>query len=328
MSTASPRTSRRPHTGTRRLGHLAMDLESAMAVLAVPMPCGTTCACDVLHGCAARAADRRRHPGRQGSDLATTTRSPRTSTTARSGPSSGSGSSSPGSATAASAAPATRCSRHLPDRPGWTCSTWRSATASISTGCRRTGGSSGVDISRSQLEACRRRAAGRPVWLAQCEAEELPLESQPVRRRPEHRRLQLLQRSRRRPARDGPRGPPRRSDRRLRRTAQLDRPHARPQTGIPGARSLDRLAADAPGRLVHRHGRTSSRSRRAGDRRASASRNSSSSPVWRGVGYVLVGRRTRAEPASGVHRRREGLIRAVHHPDRQERPAPAGPHGA
>ena len=39
------------------------------------------------------------------------------------------------------------------------------------------GGSSGVDISRSQLDACRRRAAGRPVWLAQCEAEELPLES-------------------------------------------------------------------------------------------------------------------------------------------------------
>ncbi len=35
----------------------------------------------------------------------------------------------------------------------------------------------GVDISRSQLNACRRRAAGRPVWLAQCEAEELPLES-------------------------------------------------------------------------------------------------------------------------------------------------------
>ncbi len=35
----------------------------------------------------------------------------------------------------------------------------------------------GVDISRSQLDACRRRAAGRAVWLAQCEAEELPLES-------------------------------------------------------------------------------------------------------------------------------------------------------
>jgi ubiquinone/menaquinone biosynthesis C-methylase UbiE len=35
----------------------------------------------------------------------------------------------------------------------------------------------GVDISRSQLQACRRRAAGRMVWLAQCEAEELPLES-------------------------------------------------------------------------------------------------------------------------------------------------------
>ena len=35
----------------------------------------------------------------------------------------------------------------------------------------------GVDISRSQLEACRRRAASRSVWLAQGEAEELPLES-------------------------------------------------------------------------------------------------------------------------------------------------------
>jgi ubiquinone/menaquinone biosynthesis C-methylase UbiE len=35
----------------------------------------------------------------------------------------------------------------------------------------------GVDISRSQLDACRRRAAGREVALAQCEAEELPLES-------------------------------------------------------------------------------------------------------------------------------------------------------
>jgi ubiquinone/menaquinone biosynthesis C-methylase UbiE len=35
----------------------------------------------------------------------------------------------------------------------------------------------GVDISRSQLEACRARAAGHMVWLAQCEAEDLPLES-------------------------------------------------------------------------------------------------------------------------------------------------------
>jgi ubiquinone/menaquinone biosynthesis C-methylase UbiE/uncharacterized protein YbaR (Trm112 family) len=33
----------------------------------------------------------------------------------------------------------------------------------------------GVDISRSQLQACRRRADGRSVWLAQCEAEALPL---------------------------------------------------------------------------------------------------------------------------------------------------------
>jgi ubiquinone/menaquinone biosynthesis C-methylase UbiE len=35
----------------------------------------------------------------------------------------------------------------------------------------------GVDISRSQLDACQRRATGRNVWLAQCEAEELPLQS-------------------------------------------------------------------------------------------------------------------------------------------------------
>jgi ubiquinone/menaquinone biosynthesis C-methylase UbiE len=35
----------------------------------------------------------------------------------------------------------------------------------------------GVDISRSQLKACHGRAAGRRIWLAQCEAEELPLES-------------------------------------------------------------------------------------------------------------------------------------------------------
>lgn len=35
----------------------------------------------------------------------------------------------------------------------------------------------GVDISWSQLQACRKRAAGRKVWLAQCEAEQLPLAS-------------------------------------------------------------------------------------------------------------------------------------------------------
>ncbi len=67
--------------------------------------------------------------------------------------------------------------RHLPDRPrldlldvaigdgvylDWLPKDWRIA---------------GVDISRSQLDACRRRAenAGRHVWLAQCEAEGLPL---------------------------------------------------------------------------------------------------------------------------------------------------------
>jgi ubiquinone/menaquinone biosynthesis C-methylase UbiE len=35
----------------------------------------------------------------------------------------------------------------------------------------------GVDISWSQLDACRPRAAGRKVWLSQCEAEQLPLAS-------------------------------------------------------------------------------------------------------------------------------------------------------
>jgi ubiquinone/menaquinone biosynthesis C-methylase UbiE len=68
--------------------------------------------------------------------------------------------------------------RHLPDRPAldlldvaigdgvyvdWLPRDWRIA---------------GVDISRSQLETCRRRvlASGRDVRLAQCEAETLPLE--------------------------------------------------------------------------------------------------------------------------------------------------------
>lgn len=36
----------------------------------------------------------------------------------------------------------------------------------------------GVDVSRSQLDACRRRAAGRDLWLAQCEAETLPFDDQ------------------------------------------------------------------------------------------------------------------------------------------------------
>ncbi|MGO9919943.1 MAG: class I SAM-dependent methyltransferase [Isosphaeraceae bacterium] len=67
--------------------------------------------------------------------------------------------------------------KHLPQRPGldlldvaigdgvyldWLPKEWRIA---------------GVDISWSQLEACRWRAAGRKVWLAQCEAEQLPLAS-------------------------------------------------------------------------------------------------------------------------------------------------------
>ncbi len=34
----------------------------------------------------------------------------------------------------------------------------------------------GVDISRTQLDACRPRASNRSVWLSQCEAERLPFE--------------------------------------------------------------------------------------------------------------------------------------------------------
>jgi ubiquinone/menaquinone biosynthesis C-methylase UbiE len=71
-----------------------------------------------------------------------------------------------------------RVLRHLPRAPGldlldvaigdgvyldWLPADWRIA---------------GVDLSRSQLEACRRRAGVRTVWLAQCEAEELPLADQ------------------------------------------------------------------------------------------------------------------------------------------------------
>jgi ubiquinone/menaquinone biosynthesis C-methylase UbiE/uncharacterized protein YbaR (Trm112 family) len=67
--------------------------------------------------------------------------------------------------------------KHLPQRPGldlldvaigdgvyldWLPQDWRIA---------------GVDISWSQLQAGSRRAAGRKVWLAQCEAEQLPLAS-------------------------------------------------------------------------------------------------------------------------------------------------------
>ena len=67
--------------------------------------------------------------------------------------------------------------KHLPDRPGldlldvaigdgvyldWLPKDWRIA---------------GVDISRSQLQAChRRRRRAASVWLAQCEAEQLPLD--------------------------------------------------------------------------------------------------------------------------------------------------------
>jgi ubiquinone/menaquinone biosynthesis C-methylase UbiE len=35
----------------------------------------------------------------------------------------------------------------------------------------------GVDISRSQLDVCRSRTTGRPVWLAQAEAEDLPFDN-------------------------------------------------------------------------------------------------------------------------------------------------------
>ena len=100
--------------------------------------------------------------------------------------------------------------QHLPDRPGldlldvaigdgvyldWLPTDWRIA---------------GVDISRRSSTPAAAATAGRDVRLAQCEAEALPLADRQFDAVPEHRRLQLLQRPRGRPPRDGPRGPARR----------------------------------------------------------------------------------------------------------------------
>ena len=66
--------------------------------------------------------------------------------------------------------------RHLPQTArASSCSTWRSATASISTGSRPTGGSSGVDVSTVAARRLPPRAAGgRDLRLIQGEAEALP----------------------------------------------------------------------------------------------------------------------------------------------------------
>ena len=87
----------------------------------------------------------------------------------------------------------------------------------------------GIDISWSQLQACRARAAGPRVRLVQGEAETLPFHDAQFDavlsigafnyfNDPEGALREMV-----------PRGPARGDDRHLRRDAQLDRPDARPQ---------------------------------------------------------------------------------------------------
>ena len=164
----------------------------------------------------------------------------------------------------------------------------------------------GVDISRSQLDACRRRAAGRPVWLAQGEAEELPLASRQFDAVLSIGAFNYF---------NDPEGA-------LREMVRVARP-ARPivvsdempnltdrmlghKLGIPGARPLDRLAPDAPGRFLHRHGRTPPQSRRAGDRRASPGRL----PVREGLARRrLRPRRPRSRLSDSADRTRDRFVR-------------------
>ncbi len=73
----------------------------------------------------------------------------------------------------------------------------------------------GVDISRSQLDACRPRTSGRKVWLAQCEAEELPLADRQFDAVLSIGAFNYFNRSRGSLARDGAGGPTRCPDRDL-----------------------------------------------------------------------------------------------------------------
>ena len=183
-----------------------------------------------------------------------------------------------------------------------------------------------MDISRSQLDACRRRAAGRDVWLAQCEAEELPLADRQFDAVLSIGAFNYF---------NDPEGA-------LREMVRVARP-ARPivisdempnltdrmlghKLGIP---ALDRWIVsrlmhlgDSFTEMVERHRDLDV----PGDRAAGPARMSSSS---RSGGAS-------AMSSSGMHpalarvatRPCEGSIRAVHHPDRQERPEPARPDGA
>ena len=113
----------------------------------------------------------------------------------------------------------------------------------------------GIDVSWSQLRACLDRAVGPQGRTDSGRSRDAAVSRRPVRRGAEHWCLQLFQRPGRCAAGDGSGGPSRCDDRHLRRDAQLDRSDARPQTGAAGPRSLDRLAAHAPGRQLYRNGR-------------------------------------------------------------------------
>ena len=158
--------------------------------------------------------------------------------------------------------------RHLPDTPGpRPARRGRSATASISTGCRPTGESS---ASTSRAPSSRPAAAARPAdrsgWPR---AKPRSCRSRASSSTPcsEHRCVQLLQRSRGRPARDDPRGSPGAPIVISDEVPNLTDRMLGHKLGIPGASIAGSSRTDAPRRFVHRDGRTSSRSRRPGDRR-------------------------------------------------------------
>ena len=96
-----------------------------------------------------------------------------------------------------------------------------------------------ADRGRRHLALSARRLPpprGRPAGLAgPVRSRGAAAREPPVRRRLEHRGLQLLQRSRRGPARDGPGRASRRADRRLRRSAQLDDRMLGHKLGIPAS---------------------------------------------------------------------------------------------
>ena len=123
-------------------------------------------------------------------------------------------------------------------------------------GCPPTGEVVGIDVSWSQLAACRRRVGGPVGPAGPGRGRDAAVPRRPVRRRAQHRRLQLLQRPRglrsaRWSAWPGPAATIVISDELPNLTDRM----LGHKLGVP---ALDRWIvspADAPGRRVHRHGR-------------------------------------------------------------------------